>query len=54
VIRAHHDSLAWQEAIQLVKATYTLTQTFDVKAPLDRVFRLIAGLITSNEAVNKP
>ena len=118
--RAHHNLLAWQEAIQLVKATYTLTRPFpreeqfgltaqmrraaisvpsniaegaarssrkefvhflvlargslseletqlviarelayvvdstDVEALMDRVFRLIAGLITSNKAVNKP
>jgi four helix bundle protein len=117
---AHHDLLAWQEGIQLVKAVYTLTQVFpreeqfgrtaqmrkaaisvpsniaegaartsakeflhflvvargalseletqlviarelayvsdstEVEALMDRVFRLIAGLITSNKAVNKP
>jgi four helix bundle protein len=120
VKRKHHDLLAWQEAIKLVKATYTLTQAFpreelfgltaqmrraaisvpsniaegaarasakefvhflilargslseletqlviarelsyvagttDVDTLMDRVFRLIAGLISSNKAVKKP
>jgi len=119
VKRKHHDLLAWQEAIKLVRATYSLTQAFpreeqfgltaqmrraaisvpsniaegaarsstkefvdflilargslseletqlviarelayvvdsaDVEALMDRVFRLIAGLISSNKAVNK-
>ena len=118
--RTHHDLLAWQEAIKLVKVTYTLTQAFpreeqfgltaqmrraaisvpsniaegaarystkefshflilargslseldtqlviarelayvvesaDMEAVMDHVFRLLAGLITSNQAVNKP
>jgi four helix bundle protein len=120
VKRAHHNLLAWQEAIQLVKATYTLTQAFPREAQfgltaqmrraaisvpsniaegaarnstkefvhflvlaraslseletqliisrelgyvrdsthvdelVERVFRLIAGLITSNRAVKQP
>jgi four helix bundle protein len=120
VKRAHHNLLAWQEAIQLVKATYTLTQAFPreeqfgltaqmrraaISVPsniaegaarsskkefvhflvlargslseletqlvisrelgyvrnsihvdelVERVFRLIAGLITSNKAVKQP
>jgi four helix bundle protein len=115
VTRAHHDLLAWQEAIRLVKAIYALTQGFpreeqfgltsqmrraavsvpsniaegaarnstkefvhflflargslseletqvviarelgyitdstNVDLPLDRVFKLIAGLITANQ-----
>ncbi|MBI3528663.1 MAG: hypothetical protein HY067_11920 [Betaproteobacteria bacterium] len=32
--------------------TYAVDST-DVEALMDRVFRLIAGLITSNKAVNK-
>ena len=117
--RTHHNLLACQEAIQLVKATYTLTQAFpreeqfgltaqmrraaisvpsniaegaarsstkefvhflvlargslseletqvviarelayvvdstDVEGLMDRLFRLIAGLITSSKGVNK-
>jgi four helix bundle protein len=40
VKRKHHELLAWQEAIKLVKATYVLTQAF----PREEQFGLTAQM----------
>jgi four helix bundle protein len=40
VKRKHHELLAWQEAIKLVKATYLLTQPF----PREEQFGLISQM----------
>ena len=38
--RKHHDLVAWQEAIKLVKATYEVTETY----PKDERFSLVSQM----------
>ena len=50
--RAHHNLAAWQQAIALVKAVYTLSEQFppkeaELENAIDREFALLNGLMNA-------